>query len=374
VAIIHTSEGAWSLINSNHNRFLRQEKHFVEILLFILNYCYDLWTTDAFFKDKQNELIALLFVLNCSCLKNSALRSSNELPLFLKWAGGKSQLIEQFENLFPHVFNNYYEPFIGSGAVFFYVRSKLNPKNVFLSDVNEELINCFIVVRDRLAELVESLSNHRKNHSKDYYYGTRSVDVSHLDTVERASRLIYLNKTCFNGLYRVNSKGKFNVPIGDYQNPGIFDKRTLFQASKLLQGVDLRVMNFEKILDFADKNDFIYFDPPYIPISRTSSFTGYSKSEFSIDNQKRLSEVFETLDSRGCFVMLSNSDHPLIREFYKKYEKNTVIVKAKRMINSVGSNRGAINEMVVRNYETRMLSNTKYSSVFFGKQLRCRVS
>ena len=283
------------------------------------------------------------------------------LPLFLKWAGGKLQLIEQFENLFPHNFRNYYEPFIGSGAVFFYVKSKLKPNKVILSDTNEELINCFCVVRDKPSELVELLLNHRKKHSKEYYYSVRSMGSSTLDSLDRAARLIYLNKTCFNGLYRVNSKGQFNVPFGDYENPSIFDKNVLFQASQLLQGVHLQVMTFEKVLDFAGKDDFVYFDPPYIPLSKTSSFTRYSKSDFSMMEQKRLSEVFRILDSRGCFVMLSNSDHALTRELYRHYEKNTIIVRAKRMINSVGSRRGAINEVVVTNYrvakvETSILS------------------
>jgi DNA adenine methylase len=273
-------------------------------------------------------------------------------PLFLKWAGGKLQLIEQFENLFPHNFRNYYEPFVGSGAVFFYVKSKLKPNKVILSDTNEELINCFVVVRDRPSELVELLLNHRKRHSKEYYYAVRTIQPNRLDSVDRAARFIYLNKTCFNGLYRVNSKGQFNVPFGDYVNPSIFDKNTLFQASQLLQDVYLQVSTFEKVLDFAGKDDFVYFDPPYIPISKTSSFTRYSKSDFTMKEQKRLSEVFGILDSRGCFVMLSNSDHALTRELYRDYEKNAVIVRAKRMINSVGSKRGAINEVVVTNYST----------------------
>ena len=274
------------------------------------------------------------------------------LPLFLKWAGGKLQLIEQLENLFPHKFRNYYEPFIGSGAVFFYVKSKLKPNKVILSDTNEELINCFVIVRDKPSELVESLLNHRKKHSKEYYYAVRSIESNRLDSVDRAARLIYLNKTCFNGLYRVNSKGQFNVPFGDYESPSIFDRNTLFQASQLLRGVHLQVMSFEKILDFAGKDDFVYFDPPYIPLSKTSSFTRYSKSDFSMKEQKQLSEVFEALHSRGCFVMLSNSDHALTRELYRDYKKNTVVVRAKRMINSVGSKRGAIDELIVTSYST----------------------
>jgi DNA adenine methylase len=279
--------------------------------------------------------------------------SSKEiLPLFLKWAGGKLQLIEQFKNLFPLNFNDYYEPFIGSGAVFFYVKSKLKPHRAILSDINEELINCFVVVRDRPSELIELLLNHRNNHSKQYYYKVRSIEDNRLDSVESAARLIYLNKTCFNGLFRVNSKGQFNVPFGDYQKPRIFDKNILFQASQLLQDVELRVMSFEKVLDFAGKDDFVYLDPPYIALSKTSSFTNYSKEHFCVKQHKKLSEVFRILDSHGSFVMLSNSNHPLIKELYGDYENSIITVRAKRMINSIGSKRGAINEIVLRNYDT----------------------
>lgn len=272
------------------------------------------------------------------------------LPLFLKWAGGKLQLIEQFENLFPPSFNKYCEPFVGSGAVFFHIKSNLRPYKVILSDINKELINCFVVVRDSPYELIELLFNHKNNHSKKYYYAIRSIENNRLDSLESAARLIYLNKSCFNGLYRVNSKGQFNVPYGDIHKPRIFDRNMLLQASQFLQDVELRVMTFEKVLDFAEKYDFVYLDPPYIPLSKTSSFTRYSKDDFSLLEQKRLSEVFRILDSRGCFVMLSNSDHPLVRELYDDYKKYSVVVRAKRMINSKGNGRGPINELVVRNY------------------------
>ena len=285
------------------------------------------------------------------------------IPLFLKWAGGKLQLLKQFEKLFPANFRNYYEPFVGSGAVFFYVKSKLRPNKVILSDANEELINCFVVVRDKPSELVELLFNYRNKHSKEQYYKVRSLEPDKLDTVNRAARLIYLNKTCFNGLYRVNSKGQFNVPFGGYENPSIFNSNALFQASKLLQGVQLRVMSFEKVIDFAGKDDFVYFDPPYIPLSKTSNFTQYSRSHFSMREQRILSEVFKILDSRGCLVMLSNSDHSLTRELYHNYEKNIVIVRAKRKINSIGSKRGAITEVVLTNYLTGNHGSTISSQV-----------
>ena len=276
--------------------------------------------------------------------------SRESLPLFLKWAGGKSQLIEQFESLIPPSFSKYCEPFVGSGAVFFHVKSNLKPDKVILSDINEELINCFIAVRDNPYELIELLFNHKNNHSKEYYYAIRSIEYNRLNSIERAARLIYLNKSCFNGLYRVNSRGEFNVPFGDIHNPRIYDKNMLLQASQLLQSVELRVMTFEKVLDLAERNDFIYLDPPYFPLSKTSSFTKYSKGDFSLMEQKRLAEVFRMLDSRGSLVMLSNSDHPVVRELYEDYMNYTVMVRAKRMINSVGNRRGPINEMVIRNY------------------------
>jgi DNA adenine methylase len=284
------------------------------------------------------------------------------IPLFLKWAGGKLQLLKQFEKLFPAKLCNYYEPFVGSGAVFFYVKSKLKPNKVILSDANEELINCFAVVRDKPSELVETLFNYRKKHSREQYYKVRSLEPDGLDAVNRAARLVYLNKTCFNGLYRVNSKGQFNVPFGDYENPSIFNANTLFQASQLLQGVQLHVMSFEKVIDFAGKDDFVYFDPPYIPLSKTSNFTQYSRSHFSMREQKLLSEVFKILDTRGCLVMLSNSDHSLTRELYRNYEKNIVIVRAKRKINSIGSKRGAIAEVVLTNYRTANHGSTIFFS------------
>ena len=302
-------------------------------------------------KNNQNGMIQ--FLISRSFEFSIMQWSTKEmLPLFLKWAGGKLQLIEQFERLFPSQFNNYYEPFIGSGAVFFYVKSKLKPNKVILSDINEELINCFIVVRDRPSELIELLFIHRNNHSKDYYYAIRNIETSRLDSVERAARFIYLNKTCFNGLYRVNSKGRFNVPFGDYEKPGIFHKHMLFQASQLLQGVDLRAMSFQKVVDLARNSDFVYLDPPYVPLSKTSGFTSYSKDGFSIEQHRALSKMFRILDSQGCFVMLSNSNHPLIRELYGDYEKNILLVNAKRKINSIGSKRGAISEIVLRNYDT----------------------
>jgi DNA adenine methylase len=293
-------------------------------------------------------------------LSNGKLLAQRELPLFIKWAGGKSQLLVQFRELFPRSFEDYYEPFVGSGAVFFYVKSHLKPKRVILSDINEELINCYTVVRDDVFALIQSLASHKRNHSKEYFYSIRSLKPDKLTHIERAARLVYLNKTCFNGLYRVNSKGEFNVPFGDYSNPSIFNEQTLYEASRLLQGVEIKVQEFDSVIDFAKKNDFIYLDPPYVPLSRTSNFTGYTKGEFLMKEQRRLAEVFKILDSRGCYVMLSNSDHPALKELYREYERYTVKVRAKRMINSVGTRRGEINELVVKNFENPKLTIETY--------------
>lgn len=272
-----------------------------------------------------------------------------KIPTFVKWAGGKTQLLEQFSKYLPKKFNGYLEPFVGSGALFFYIKKNFSPEKVILSDLNKELITCFEVVRDNPEELIKLLIKHKKNHSKEYYYKIRDSDVSKLSKVEIAARLIYLNKTCFNGLYRVNSEGKFNVPIGSYKKPKIFNEIILRKASDLLQNVELKVMPFEQIFDFAKKEDFVYLDPPYYPLTKTSNFTSYTKDIFLEKEQEKLSEVFKELDKKGCFVMLSNSDHPFIKNLYKNYR--IIDVKARRAISCIGSKRGKINELVIRNYK-----------------------
>lgn len=275
------------------------------------------------------------------------------MPTFIKWAGGKSQLLEQFAPLFPEKIDNYIEPFLGSGAVFFENKRRFNPKRILLSDINEELINTFRVVRDNVDELIALLKQHKEEHNPDYYYDVRSWNVIKLNEIQKAARTIYLNKTCFNGLYRVNSKGLFNVPIGSYKNPAILQEDILREASILLQGVKLKAISFEKIVDIATNDSFIYFDPPYFPLSKTSSFTTYTKGDFLEDEQRKLAEIFRRLDRKGCKLMLSNSDTPLIHELYSEYEDKGLlkIVRAKRMISCVGTGRGAINEVVVLNYD-----------------------
>lgn len=274
-----------------------------------------------------------------------------EIPKFVKWAGGKGQLLEQFMPLFPKKFNRYLEPFVGSGAVFFYIIQKFKPKEIIISDINEELINTYEIIRDDVERLIVELKQHKEYHSvegKKYYLTIRATNPKDLPALERAARFIYLNKTCFNGLYRVNSKGQFNVPMGSYKNPDIVQEDRLRKVSELLKDVIIKVMSFEKVLNLAKKEDFIYFDPPYYPLKNKKSFTTYTKDSFMEKEQELLAEVFTKLDKKGCFVMLSNSDTKFIKDLYVDYKIN--IVKATRMINCNGDSRGKINEVVVTNY------------------------
>ena len=281
---------------------------------------------------------------------------NNSVPTFVKWAGGKTQLLDQFKKLFPKEVNGYLEPFVGSGAVFFYIKQKYNLKKVIISDNNEELINAYIVVRDDLEGLIKLLKTHKNRHCKEYYYNIRRIDVNELSDVERAARFLYLNKTCYNGLYRVNSKGKFNVPFGRYKNPNIVNEKNLRKAHKLLQGVTIKLQSFEKVLEDAQGGDFIYFDPPYYPLSKTANFTSYTKNAFLDEEQKKLAEVYRKLDERGCLLMLSNSDTEFIKNLYSYDGLKIHKVKARRAINSKADKRGAINELVILNYENYSLT------------------
>lgn len=273
---------------------------------------------------------------------------AEKLSTFIKWAGGKTQLIEQFKPFFPKKIDRYFEPFVGSGAVFFYVKKHFNPRKILLSDINDELINCFQVVRNDVDKLVLLLIQHKSYHSIRHYYEVRRKDPKKLSKVEAAARFIYLDKTCYNGLYRVNAKGHFNVPIGRHKNPAIVDEKSLREASSMLKRVAIKAMPFEKVVYFVGRGDFIYMDPPYYPLSKTSSFTNYSKFKFLEKEQKKLAETFKKLDKRGCLLMLSNNDHPFIRGLYKGY--NIRVVQAKRFISCNGKARGPINELVVKNY------------------------
>ncbi|HRU39583.1 MAG TPA: DNA adenine methylase, partial [Candidatus Goldiibacteriota bacterium] len=260
---------------------------------------------------------------------------------FLKWAGGKGQLLNDFVRLFPAKFNNYMEPFVGGGAVFFYLHSNglLDGKKSVLIDSNKDLITAYKSIKDinKLKTIIKALSNGKYLNNEDNFYKVRKEEPK--SEVEKTARLIYLNKTCFNGLYRVNSKGKFNVPFGRYNNPLICDSENLNAVNNALANTELVNGDFTIALEYAEKGDFVYFDPPYQPVSKTANFTGYTKNSFGEKDQQRLAEVYKKLDKRGCKLMLSNSDVKFIRGLYKGYRIE--IVKAKRMINCKAAKRGA---------------------------------
>lgn len=279
---------------------------------------------------------------------------------FVKWVGGKRQLLKQFVKLglyppfsfgFNPLKNTYFEPFVGGGAVFL----DLLPKKAILSDMNEELVITYNVIKNNVEELIKKLGEHKKKNSKEYFLYIRAQNVNVLSDISRAARFIYLNRTCFNGMYRVNSKGKFNVPYGKYENPKIVDINNLKNISKALQNVEIKYQDYKETLKKAKKGDFIYLDPPYAPLNPTSSFTAYTKDGFAAQQQRELRDMFYELHKRGCFVMLSNSNADFINEIYGELEKKDSKIKihkvgANRMINSKASGRGKIKEVLVTNY------------------------
>lgn len=245
----------------------------------------------------------------------------------------------------------YFESFVGGGAVFFHFwNTGRLPEHRYLFDNNHELVNAYQVVRDDLEALLDRLAVHTERHSKEYYYQIRELDRRNveLSDVERAARTIYLNKTCYNGLYRVNRKGQFNVPIGSYKDPKIRDEETLRAASAALQGVCVEVRDFRTIVDLAQADDFFYFDPPYDPLSKTASFTSYTAGNFGDDDQRDLRDVFAQLSDKGCRCMLSNSYTPFVLDLYQAFRIETV--RANRAISSDPNSRGGIPEVVVLNY------------------------
>ena len=267
----------------------------------------------------------------------------------LKWVGGKRQLITQITELLPSRYATYYEPFIGGGAVFFH----LQRKKVVINDFNSELVNVYKTIQSDVEALIEDLKKH-KNES-DYFYEMRALDrsdtFSELTNIEKASRVLYLNKTCFNGLYRVNRSGEFNTPFGRYKNPNIVNEITLRAVHEYLKTNDITILNqdFASIFDNIKKNDFVYLDPPYDPVSKSSNFTGYNQGGFSTDDQIRLRELCDRLNKKGVKFLLSNSATDFIKEQYKDYQIN--IVQATRSINSNAKKRGAVDEVLIRNYE-----------------------
>ena len=270
----------------------------------------------------------------------------------LKWVGGKRQLLETLVSLMPEKISSYpyCEPFVGGGALFFY----LQPKVSYVNDINEDLMRVYIVIKNNVNELIEELKKF-KNDAELFYY-VRDWDrdkerYKSLSEVEKAARIIFLNKTCYNGLYRVNNAGEFNSPFGYYVNPNIVNEPVLRAVSSYFNSNDVNFssVDYSEVLAKIKKGTFVYLDPPYYPVSDTSNFTGYSKSGFSRQEQIRLRENCDELSRRNIKFMLSNSATPFILDLYADY--NVTVVKAKRAINSVGSRRGNIDEVIVRNYE-----------------------
>ncbi len=268
---------------------------------------------------------------------------------FLKWVGGKRQIMPVIEQHLPKGIKAYIEPFIGGGAVLFH----LQPNNAIVNDFNSELVNVYTVIKDNLENLIIDLQKH-KNES-EYFYEIRALDrteaFENLSGVERASRIIYLNKTCYNGLYRVNNSGEFNSPFGKYKNPNIVNEPTLRAVNSYLNSNNIRIENtdYETILKAADKNSFVYLDPPYHPVSNSSNFTGYVQGGWDESDQIRLKEACDRLDQQGVKFLQSNSSTDFIKELYTDYHVR--IVKANRAINSDGKKRGEVEEILIKNYE-----------------------
>jgi DNA adenine methylase len=275
---------------------------------------------------------------------------------FVKWAGGKTQLLPILNKHIPSTFSSYFEPFLGGGAMFFFLFSKDLQFTSYLSDINDELINAYKVVKNKLEELLTLLRNHQTEYEKspsEYYYQLRANIKPSLTDEEKAARFITLNRTCYNGLYRVNSRGIFNVPMGRYKNPLICDSANLCKVSIALRDSKAKIEtgNYKEILlERAREGDFIYLDPPYNPVSDTAYFTRYTHTGFTNRDQEELARVFGTLHDRKCKVMLSNSDTIFIRDLYKDFAKFTKEVDVIRAINSKASKRMGHKELLIRNY------------------------
>ena len=301
--------------------------------------------------------------------------SNNEVKPFVKWAGGKRGIIETLEKkgFIPKKFNRYFEPMIGAGAVFFYIVKNYNPKKCIISDINSDLINTYKAIKKDFDELIEELSKikddfYNSKNKSDFYYTKRDEfnklkkdKENHL--IYQSALFLFLNKTCFNGLYRVNKKDEFNVPFGKYKNPKIYDEDNLRKISKLLQNTKILNQDFEKAVKDAKKGDFVYFDPPYVPLSKTSDFTSYTKMDFGLEDQKRLAKVVNKLAKKGCYVMESNSSSDEIKTIFEGYENlNIYTIKAPRYISCKSDSRKPVKESVINNYKPEQVN--KKISVF----------
>jgi DNA adenine methylase len=270
----------------------------------------------------------------------------------VKWVGGKRQIIDEIITYVPDSFSTYYEPFLGGGAVLF----ELQPKKAVVNDVNEELMNIYEVIKDNVDELIEGLKRHKIKNDKAYFYEIRELDRNReqynlLTPVERAARIIYLNKTCYNGLFRVNKSGEFNAPFGNYKNPNIVNETTLRAVSAYFNKAKIRFtcQDFEDALKWSRKGAFVYLDPPYDPVSETASFTGYDKGGFDRNEQIRLKKTCDKLNKKGIKFLLSNSATDFIMDLYQDYKIE--VIQAKRAINSKADRRGNVDEVLVMNFE-----------------------
>ncbi|MDW8327445.1 MAG: DNA adenine methylase [Anaerolineales bacterium] len=274
-----------------------------------------------------------------------------DLPVprpFLKWAGGKTQLTDALLERRPVRFNTYHEPFVGSGAIFFRLYRENQVRRAILSDINAELIDTYLAIRDHVAEVIRVLSEFP--HSKEFYYEIRRKDPRELMLPERAARMIYLNKTGYNGLYRVNQQGQFNVPFGRYKSPKYLDRENLLAVSQALQNVEIVCSSFDTVVDRAKPGDWVYFDPPYVPVSQTANFTSYHANGFGLRDQERLRDVCITLSQNNVYITVSNSDTAIVRSLYKSSYFAIDEVLANRAINCNGAKRGKITELVITNY------------------------
>ena len=273
---------------------------------------------------------------------------------FVKWAGGKRQIMDKLMKYVPYEFDTYYEPFVGGGALLF----ELSPKKAVISDSNKELMNVYEVLcnEEKFKKLCSVLNGYEREHSEDFYYELRNKDknkntFNRLSDYTRAARTIYLNKACFNGLYRVNSKNEFNVPFGKKTKVNTYEGSNLITVSNYLTMNDIKILSvdFEEAVQSAKKGDFVYFDPPYD--SDTNTFNSYTEEGFGKEEQRRLARVFKELDEKGVYVMLSNHNTILINELYKDY--NIHVIEAKRNINSNGNKRGKVEDVIITNYTNK---------------------
>ena len=271
---------------------------------------------------------------------------------FLKWVGGKRQLLADIAPLVPDQFTRYIEPFVGGGAVFFHLSEQLidNKTPSLINDINPELVNCYQMVKAQTDELIELLKTHQ--HDKDYYLEIRNLDrqeggLAKLTPLQRASRFLYLNRTGFNGMYRVNSKGLNNVPFGRYTNPSLVNEEVLRAAARALRFTEIQNKTFEACLERAEEGDFIYLDPPYVPLNHTSYFTSYMTDGFGMADQNRLAELVREVDSRGVKFIASNACMPIVKQMYSGFRQ--IEVKAKRAINANGKKRQPVSELLITN-------------------------